>query len=151
MTFVSGKGHSVFSPLNLPDSVNTLAWSPKNFKDAQYIVVGCGDYDLGTFTSHPNDTGVYVVNIQTGQEKRYLFHTQTVLTVAWSSDGRYLASAGADQKVVVWEPLTGKIIATYEHSGPVLAVAWSPNNTAIVSGGADRKIHIWQIPTTSSS
>jgi hypothetical protein len=47
----------------------------------------------------------------------YTLHTSTVESVAWSPDGRRIASAGDDTTVLVWEPTTGNTLLTYtKHS-----------------------------------
>jgi WD40 repeat protein len=72
-------------------------------------------------------------------------HISSVHRVAWSPDGKYLASAGSDQKVFVWEVRTGQHISLYsKHSDEVLCVAWSPDGRHIASGGKDGTVHIWE-------
>jgi eukaryotic-like serine/threonine-protein kinase len=63
--------------------------------------------------------------------------------VAWSSDGKYLATAGQDKKVKVWKsPPAGTLINTYSnHTGEVEAVAWYSDNICSVS--CDTTIQVW--------
>ena len=54
-------------------------------------------------------------------------HTDPVYAVAWSPDGKTIATAGFDNTVRLWETATRKEIESLEgHSKPVLAVAFSP-------------------------
>ncbi len=39
-------------------------------------------------------------------------HQDAIFTLAWSMDGRYLASAGADRMIKVWSPSEGKLLST---------------------------------------
>jgi hypothetical protein len=71
-----------------------------------------------------------------------------VLTVAWSPDGKRLASGSADLNVVAWDAQTGRELATMRgHHGWVEAVAWSPDGTRLGSAGTDNSVRVWD-PTT---
>lgn len=88
-------------------------------------------------------------------------HTAAVLSVAWSPDGRYLASGSTDGSVQVWEALTGRPILSYRgHQrwlklGAVQAVAWMPITQAqlslphysIISASLDGTVQLWDAST----
>jgi WD40 repeat protein len=68
----------------------------------------------------------------------------TVLSVAWSSDGR-LASSGADGMVRVWDLKKGNAPQLLSgHTGPVYSVAWSGDGQ-LVSGGEDGTVRLWDL------
>jgi eukaryotic-like serine/threonine-protein kinase len=74
----------------------------------------------------------------------YRKHTAFVNAVAWSPDGRSIASGADDATVQVWEPRTGSSILTYRgHNKLVEAVAWSPDGHRIASGGFDHTVQVW--------
>jgi WD40 repeat protein len=61
-------------------------------------------------------------------------HTNLVTGVAYSPDGKRLASSSRDQTVRVWDAGTGKELLKLEgHSGAVGGVAWSPDGKRIAS------------------
>ena len=75
----------------------------------------------------------------------YSRHTGAVLSVAWSPDGKHIASASADRTVQVWEAVSGKRLLTYtRHTSFVLSVAWSPDGKHIASASDDRTVQVWE-------
>ncbi len=74
----------------------------------------------------------------------YWGHSEGVRSVAWSPDGKYIASGSHDGTIQVWETLTGKYLLTYrEHKKGVCSVAWSPDGKYIASAGEDRTVQVW--------
>ncbi len=70
-------------------------------------------------------------------------HEYDILNIDFSINGAYMATAGQDQKIVLWDS-TGKKIREWEASPlPVRVVAFSPDNQVIASGGVDKLITIW--------
>lgn len=69
-----------------------------------------------------------------------------VLALAFSPDGRYLATGGVDRAVRIWELATGKRVHTFEgHRGPVAALQFSPDGNTLASGGFDRTVLVWNV------
>jgi serine/threonine-protein kinase len=73
-------------------------------------------------------------------------HTGGVLCVAFSADGKLVASGGADQSVRLYRVADGMEVAVFEgHAGPVRAVAVSPDRRFVYSGGADGTLRAWPV------
>jgi WD40 repeat protein len=82
-------------------------------------------------------------------------HASWVYSVAWSSDGRLLATGSLDSTVRVWDldavvtPTTSKseLVCIAEHMEPVLCVALSLDGQHAVSGSCDSSVCIWDAAT----
>lgn len=75
-------------------------------------------------------------------------HQQIVNHVAFSPDGRYLASASFDRSVKLWSSSTGTFLASLRgHVGPVYQVAWSADSRLVLSGSKDSTVKCWDVRT----
>jgi WD40 repeat protein len=79
--------------------------------------------------------------IQTG-------HTAWVESVAFSPDGKTLASGSVDKTIKLWSLETGRRIKSLEgHTDSVISVAFSPDGKTLASGSDDRTINLWHVET----
>src|SRR6266568_3975235 len=78
----------------------------------------------------------------------YRGHVGPALNVAWSPDGRMVASGGRDSSVQVWNTQNGKRLLVYQgHSNEVLGIAWSPDSRRIASASRDSTVQVWDAKT----
>jgi len=69
-----------------------------------------------------------------------------VNTMAFSPDGRWLASGGADPLICIWEAATGHLVRKLEgHTGAVLTLAFSPDGALLASGNGDETTILWDV------
>ena len=79
------------------------------------------------------------LSVQTG-------HSGQVLSIAFTSDSKLMASGSVDKTIVLWDPATGnQLRALKGHTGTVGSVAFSPDDKLLASGSADNTIKIWDV------
>jgi len=117
---------------NVLGAVNDLKFSP----DGKLLAVGGGQPsargDLRLF-----DSATWQLVATLGG------HEDVVFSVAFSPDGKRLASASFDKTVRVWDGVTHKCQLTFDgHSDFVYAVAFSPDGHWLASSSKDRSVKI---------
>ena len=74
-------------------------------------------------------------------------HTGNVFSVAFSPDGKTLASGSADGTVRLWDVETNTLKNTLRHTDQVLSVSFSPDGSTLASGSADGMVRLWNMET----
>lgn len=68
--------------------------------------------------------------------------------IAFSDDGRWIASGSAEQSVRIWDAETGREQASFRgHTLEINCVAFSPGGRRIASGSIDRTVRVWDTET----
>jgi WD40 repeat protein len=118
------------------DRVTALDFSP----DGKLLAMGGGA---------PSRGGEFKIwNVGDGSLVRDLpdAHSDTLLGVRFSADGKFIASCGADKFIKLFDVPTGTLVRAFEgHTHHVLGVAWMSDGKVIASGGADNVIKVWDV------
>ncbi len=103
---------------------------------------------LFAFTDIRADIALVVHFVSAPNHFTYSGHSDYVSAIAWSPDGKRIASGSGDHTVQVWDAPSGGHVLTYRgHSRDVSSLAWSPDGKNIVSGSIDGKIQVWNAMT----
>lgn len=132
----------------------TLAWR-KDHKivavdfspDGERIVSGgYGDY---AWRDSDRTSPLTVWDAESGEELLTLpGHAKPILRIAYSTDGRRIASGGRDGTVRIWDVSTGREIVRFRGiDGDVNSLEWSPDGTRLAAGTEWGWIRIWDTGT----
>jgi WD40 repeat protein len=136
--------------------ITTVAMSP----DSRWLASAAGQPYPGETKL---DATIRIWNSRDGQLQRALVgHINTVNSVAFSPDGKLLASGSSDKTIKLWDPALGRELRTLAgHTGEINTVAFSPDGRILASGAgvldgskpqgndhpADKTIKLWDVST----
>ncbi|MEU0410834.1 helix-turn-helix domain-containing protein [Streptomyces griseorubiginosus] len=104
---------------------------------------------LAAVTVGADGDHVTLFDVETGRARRTLKPKAFVLSVALSPDGRTLATASRDGRVVLWDVRTGRPRDSFSADAPAGAPAFSPDGRTLALGGA-RGVQLWDLVTRQS-
>jgi WD40 repeat protein/transcriptional regulator with XRE-family HTH domain len=171
LTF-AGHGDTVFDVAFSPDG-NLVAtsgldeyvriWDPISGDESLALPFEGGDQLRGlafvpdgtriavTSTKHPwgrvwdTSTGEVLLN-------GFPAHRDALVDIAFSSDGKLIATASSDATAKIWDTATGELLYTLAgHTLPVTGVAFDPAATHLATTSWDQTTRLWSIQPTSES
>jgi len=115
----------VFKSFALNDIVRSVAFTP----DGTVLAAAGGNTE---------DFAIHLWDVASGQSLGTLNgHTGIVWGVAFSLDGKLLASVSSDKTAKVWDWRTGTVIKSLDFPGEVVSVSFSPDGQNLAVGGVD--------------
>lgn len=121
------------------DQIYSLAFSPDS-----RVIAGTAKNTIALWNA---DTGEKICAIGNSPEG----HRSSVNTIAFSPDGRTLASGSTDGTIKLWSLQTLQVLQSIEngHTGRINSIAFSPSGKVFVSAGSDGTVNLWQVGTSN--
>jgi len=124
------------------DQVRAVAFS----QDDKFVVTGTGGQFAFLWDAA---TGQRLKTFRQKRQKSYaaledVFRHDFSMTVSFSPDGKYLATAGGDIQARVWEVEGQKEVATLPHQNMVRWAAFTGNGQQVLTAGDDGTVRLWE-------
>jgi len=103
----------------------------------------------GGYSRSSGTQWITLFDLSTGRVLRVLRgHSDVINGLAFSSDGKWLASGSSDKTARVWDVSTGETLHTLRgHTERVQGVAFSPDGSRLVTASLDKTLRLWNART----
>jgi len=152
--------------LTIPSTVKTSVSKPSsqdNFRQNDFLdkiklyrvismpVSKCSINPEGSIIASGNRQAgeIKIWDIATGKERETIkAHSENISSIAFSRDGRLLASGSSDHLIKIWDTETWQEIRVLKgHYSRVNSLAFSYDGLLLVSGGEEKTVKVWDVKT----
>jgi predicted Zn finger-like uncharacterized protein len=91
---------------------------------------------------------VHLISLESGEiEKSLRGHTETIVDLAFTRDGKYLVSGSADKTAILFDVAAGKVVTVMKgHKDTVRSVVLSPDDQRLATLSPDNTVRLWKLP-----
>lgn len=141
-------GRNIFTYRGHTNYVFAVAWSP----DGKRLATGGNDKVVQVWELTKDTKGNFLTSLFSNRGSfAYRDHSGRINAIAWSPDGRHIASVGSDKSLQIWNATSGKLAFIYRHrSSAFNAVAWSFDSRRVATGNNDKTVQVWDTQTRST-
>ncbi|XP_069101612.1 U3 small nucleolar RNA-interacting protein 2-like [Argopecten irradians] len=123
-------------------SVTCVVISP----DSRHIFTGSKDCSIIKWDIQRGKKVAVIPGGRKGTEKSHVGHTDHILCLAISSDGKYLASGGRNKLVHIWNPDDCSHLHYFPgHKDAISSLAFRKGTHQLFSASHDRSVKIWNV------
>ncbi|MCF7763608.1 MAG: protein kinase [Verrucomicrobia bacterium] len=91
-----------------------------------------------------DDQAINIFDVSSGKLIRPLPTVRMCFSLAYSPDGRWLASGAGEREIWIWESSTGNLVKKLSYPSPVQALAFSPDS-GWLAGGGNTTLKLWEV------
>ena len=107
-------------------------------KDGKAIWLGSSDHSIHVLETN---TGALITKIDASAG-----HNKAVKAIKFSHDGKWVATAGEDQTITIWNAKDfSKKMALVGHSNSITGLSWSYDDQTLYSSSIDKTLKKWQL------
>jgi WD40 repeat protein len=112
----------------------TYIWSVAFKADSSQWIAGSFEKNIRLF------------DYTTGKLSLLQGHSKSALSVAYSPDGKLMASGSLDETILVWNTSNYKPVDTLKgHGGNIFCVTFSPDGKYLASASNDNTVRLWEV------